>query len=177
MSNCNTPIKHSSHIGTSLLYTKINDPNYEFVNEYEQLKNPKYQLRSITFGHSVEFDNKLVIDLSSNRLFNKDISRSIKYLPTGSIFLNKTQTSIDSLSLGKRFNRFVPMFFIANVEISKSIYDGNSLLVKTVNHTYFYGFNFITYVNKKISISLFVIAPNKVINLELGGGVGISYSI
>jgi hypothetical protein len=166
-------LKGYSHIGTSFIYSNINDDNYEFVNKYEEIKNPSFS--GLNYGFTTEY-KKLVIDISSNRLTNLDISRSVIHNKTRQTFLNKTKTTFDSLSIGTKFyDRIVGSVFLANTKINKRIYQDRSLLGKEVKHSILYGINFNYFVTRETSVSVLAIAPDQEFNLKFSLGFGVNF--
>lgn len=165
---------YSTHIGTSLSYLKINDPDYKFVNEYESINSP--EITSLTFGQSFEFENKVVLDLTTNCLFNKSTSRSVISTTNNLTFLNKTKVTTDIISIGKRFKRVVPMIFVSNTKVDKELYYNNNLVGSAINHAWLYGINATYYITKEVSSSIFYIAPNDEMDLEGGLGIGFNYN-
>lgn len=108
LSTCNIVLANDArwNAGISYFYANINDPEYDFVDKYETLKNPKDQFKSISVGLSKFYDNNFNWSISTNRLFNSEIKRSVKRKSDGLIFQNETKTTIDSLLLGYRIKRF-----------------------------------------------------------------------
>ena len=175
--NCTKIAYYNSHIGVGVLHTEINDPNYDFVNENEQLENPKQQIRSVAFGHSIEFDNKISLTATTNRLFNKDSSRAVRNKQSGVTFLNKTKITYDSLSIGKRvYKRYIPYIFLANTKIDKKLYYNDVFVGEEIKHAILYGFNLTTYLTKEISVTSNYIMPNNEFDLKYGVGLTINYN-
>jgi hypothetical protein len=155
-------------MGTSLVYTKINDPKYKYSNEYEQLT----KLNSINLGYTKEY-KRFNISLYSNRLFNKPIKRKVTY--NNNTFTNETKTVYDAVQIGYRKGRLMPAFFMANTKIKKSLFLGNVELGEEINNIIAYGLSVNYFLEKNIPISLTYIFPNKEVHMEGGLGVGINY--
>ena len=88
LSTCNFALANDVrwNVGISYFYANINDPEYDFVDKYETLKNPKDQFKSISVGLSKFYDNNFNWSISTNRLFNSEIKRSVKRKSDGLIF-------------------------------------------------------------------------------------------
>ena len=164
-------------ITNSTMYTKINDSNYEYVNENEQVKNPfKDSLKSLSVGVSKEFKDNWTIIINTNRLYSKEIKRSVKYKANNAILENRTRLKNDTIQVGKRFKKLLPTVFISNVEVDKSLWKDNQFLGRKVNHTILYGVNLNYFMTKHWSTSMFYVFPNEEINLESGFGLTTSFN-
>lgn len=168
LSTCNFALSNDVrwNTGISYFYANINDPEYDFVDKYETLKNPKDQLKSISIGLSKFYDNNFNWSISTNRLFNSEIKRSVKRKSDGLIFQNETKTTIDSLLLGYVIKRFNPSLIIVNVEASKFLYYNNSLVGYENKRAIVPGFNLGYFATKNFVSSFSYILPNKELDLE-----------
>jgi hypothetical protein len=168
LSTCNFALSNDVrwNTGISYFYADINDPEYDFVDKYETLKNPKDQLKSISIGLSKFYDNNFNWSISTNRLFNSEIKRSVKRKSDGLIFQNETKTTIDSLLLGYVIKRFNPSLIIVNVEASKFLYYNNSLVGYENKRAIVPGFNLGYFATKNFVSSFSYILPNKELDLE-----------
>lgn len=162
------------NIGTSIIYANINDPKYNFVNEYETLKNPIKSIKSLTTGITKTFD-KVNITIQTNRFINFPITRMVIDKKTGINLQNKSKIINDTILIGYRFNRIVPSLLISNTKLEKSLYYKGNFQGKQTNHTILYGVNLLYLLSRNTNTSLFYIAPNKEINLESAIGLGINY--
>lgn len=164
------------NVGLSSIYTKINDPNYEYISDYEQIKNPfKDSLKSFNLGVSKSFSNNLTISLNTNRLFSKEVKRTVRSKRNGAILLNRTRIKVDTFQIGKRFRRWLPMLFISNVEVDKSLWNDSRYLGRQINHTFLYGVNVHYFILKDVSASLGYIMPNRELYLDSGFFTTINY--
>lgn len=177
LSTCNIVLANDVrwNVGISYFYANINDPEYDFVDKYETLKNPKDQFKSISVGLSKFYDNNFNWSISTNRLFNSEIKRSVKRKSDGLIFQNETKTTIDSLLLGYRIKRFNPSLIIANVEASKFLYYNNSLVKYENKRAIIPGINLGYFVTKNFVPSFSYILPNKELDLEGAFSLNINY--
>ena len=167
--SCNPSLAAVS-FGTSMMYTKINDPVYKYTNELEQAK-----LTSLTIGYFKEFDNKISVGAYTNRFLNKGLKRKVKANAT--YYNNETRTKFDAIQIGYRIKRVMPSLFIANTEVDKKLFYNGTLVGRQTNHIYTYGGSINYFVDKKTSVGLTYIAPNEEINMEGGIGLGINFLI
>ena len=158
-------------IGTSILYTKISNPDYNYVSEYERLG----ELDNFNIGYSHEINN-INIHLSTNRLFNKEISRNV-ITKNHLTFNSKVKTTYDSLQLGYIKNRIMPAIFIANTEVRERLYtlDRKIMLGEETKHTIIKGVNLVYFVNKNISANATYLLPDNELHLKGGLGFGMNY--
>lgn len=177
LSTCNFVLANDVrwNVGVSYFYANINDPEYDFVDKYETLKNPKDQFKSISIGLSKFYDNNFNWSISTNRLFNSEIKRSVKRKSDGLIFQNETKTTIDSLLLGYVIKRFNPSIIIANVEASKFLYYNNFLVGYQNKRTIVPGFNLGYFATKNFMPSFSYILPNKELDLKGAFSLNINY--
>lgn len=164
----------SFNVGVSAIYANINDPKYDFVNEYETIKDPLNSIKSITTGITKTFD-KVNITIQTNRFINFPITRTVIDKRTGINLQNKSKITNDTIFIGYRFNRVVPSLLVSNTKLEKSLYYKGNFQGKQTNHTILYGVNLSYLLSRNTNASLFYIAPNKEINLESAIGLGINY--
>jgi hypothetical protein len=163
-----TPALATITLGTSIMYTKINDPVYKYTNEAEQLK-----LSSINIGYFKEFKNKISVGAYTNRFLNKGLKRKVKANTTH--FVNQTKITFDAIQVGYRFKRLMPNIFVANTKVDKKLFYQNTLLGEKVNHIYTYGAGVNYYLDKKYTVNLTYIFPVEEINMEGGLALGINF--
>jgi len=163
------------NLGLSYIYTNINDPQYNFVDKYENLKNPKDQLKSISVGLSKFYDNNFNWSISTNRLFSGEIERSVKRKSDGLIFENKSKVTIDPFLLGYKVKRFNISLIVANVKASKFLYYNGSLVGYENKSAILPGFNFGYFANKNFIPSFSYILPSKELDLEGALSLNINY--
>lgn len=163
------------NLGLAYIYTNTNDPQYNFVDKYENLKNPKDQLKSISVGLSKFYDNNFNWSISTNRLFSGEIERSVKRKSDGLIFENKSKVTIDPLLLGYKIKRFNISLIVANVKASKFLYYNGSLVGYENKSAILPGFNFGYFANKNFIPSFSYILPNKELDLEGALSLNINY--
>jgi len=164
----------SVSIGISTIYANVNDPRYDFVNEYESAKDPLNLTKSINVGITKSFD-KLNITIQTNRLINLPLTRSVVDKRTGVTLQNKSKIINDTLLIGYRFGRFIPSLLASNAKLNKSLYYKGNFQAKQTNHAILYGVNLGYLLSRNTNVSLIYIAPNKELNLESAFGFGFNY--
>jgi len=164
----------SFNVGVSAIYANINDPKYDFINEYETVKDPLNSIKSINTGITKSFDN-LNFTIQTNRLINLPLTRSIIDKRTGVTLQNKSKIISDTLIIGYRFGRFVPALLVSNTKLDKSLYYKGNFQGKQTNHAILYGLNFGYLLSRNTNASLIYITPNKELNLESAIGLGFNY--
>lgn len=168
---------YSYNIGITSIYNNINEPGYQYVNEYEQIKNPvKDSLKSVSVGVSKNLKKNYVINITTNRLYSKETKRTTKHKRTNTALTSRSRVRADTLQFGKRYGRFLLMSSWTNLKINKSLWNNGNFLGRKINHTFVFGNNVTYFFNKNISGSFLCLFPNKEINLEFGCGVGLNYN-
>ena len=150
-------------VGVSNMYTKINDPSFDYVNEFEQIG----KITSVNVGYTKRICN-YTITASTNRLLNKSLRRQV--VINNYIMTSKTKIVYDSLQLGYMIKRFSPSIFLANTKVTRSITG-----YKAVNHAFVGGVSLGYFLTKKINISAIYLLPNQELYLKSGFGVGVNY--
>jgi len=156
-------------IGLSNIYTNINDINYSFVNEYEQVGN----FSGASLGIYRSFNN-FSFGLSTNRLTNVKSERRVVDKSVNN-FILKSETTIDSLSLGRLIGRFNPSLFLARTEVEKELFYRNKKVGGDYDIATLYGFSGGYFITRNINAGIILIAPNERLNLEFGSGIFINY--
>ncbi len=154
------------NVGTSIFYANINNPNYRFANEYEQIKNP--QFNSLSIGGTYISD-KISITFQTNRFYTQPEKRVI-ITRRGVLLQSKTKLTTDALIAGVRVGRFLPALVLSNNKLEQVILDN-----KTTKHAFLYGASLGYLIEKNVIISAIYIAPNRELNLTNAFGVGINY--
>jgi hypothetical protein len=159
-------------VGTSLSFLNINDPDFEYTTNSDQL-----QLSSISIGFNQRVaKTPFIVNISTNRLINREVSREVRSKKNGAIFINKTKTEVDSLSLGYQLGRYIPNAGIANVGVEKSIYYAGKFLGAKQQHAILGIFGLTYIVSKDISITSTFALPNRELNLDAGVVFGVNYN-
>jgi hypothetical protein len=156
-------------IGSSIIYTNIDDPRYKFVKEYEF--NPK----NLNFGYFKFFKNNLVLTIQTNRLYNPSSIRSVIDKNNGITLQNESKITTDNLLLGYYSNRFIPSLIISNIKLDKTLYYKSKKQGREINHAIVYGLNFGYLLNKNLNTSLVIIFPNKELYLKSALGISVNY--
>lgn len=155
-------------ISTSILYTKINNPDYKYIDDSEQLR-----FSNLNIGYTAEIKG-VFIGLHSNRLFYRDVVRKVKM--NGRTYNNKTKVRSDILQIGYRVQRFIPYLFITNTEVDTRLITDHKTYRRINNiNSYGLGVNYI--INQSVSLGFNYIAPTEEIDLEGGIGFTINYAI
>lgn len=165
---------YKTNIGLSYMYANINDKDFDYVNKYEMVKSPKDQLGSLTLGFSAFYDN-VNITISSNRLLNNDIKRTVKRKSDGLIFHTKTKTIIDSLNVGYNIQRFNPGLVLANVAMSKHLFYQGDQAGYLNKHAIVGGFSLGYFITRHLTPSIIYILPNSELGLESAFSININY--
>lgn len=161
------------NIGVSYLYANINDKNYDYVDKYESAESLKDQ--SFNIGASTFFKNNINVSLSTNRLLENPVRRAVIRKKDKLQFLNKTKTTIDSISIGYKIKRFNPSIVLANVKMQKSLYYKDNLVGKSSNATILGGVNLGYFITKNIIASTSYILPNQELDLESAFVINLNY--
>lgn len=156
----------SFFINSSLLY--VNSDSVDYVNEYETIKNPKDNL-NFSLGANIELDNKFNVAISTNRIYSPYSSRTILY--KGNTFELKNRTTIDTIAVGKRFKRILPMVFVSSVNEERRLVKDHKLINRYDNSSFVYGVNLTAFLNKKVSGSVFCAFPSGDLNYAIGLGI------
>ena len=158
-------------VGSSIYYTKINDPNFDFIGEWNPIKN----ISSINLGVSAQNEN-IIYRVTSNRLFNRSVERKVRSKKNGQVFINKTNIVNDTFYLGYQINRIQPSLFISKAIVEKSLHSQGGMILKQENiKTILYGFNLGYSINKNTQILGTFVFPNRKLYLEAGLGLGVNF--
>lgn len=164
----------TANIGTSIIYTNINEPNYNFANDKEQIKDGKTAFKSITYGLT-HFQNNFAFTIQTNRFLNSSIKRAVVDKRTGMTLHNKSKLTNDTFLIGYRFGRVIPSLLLSNAKLQKSLYYNGVFQGKETKHSFVYGASVSYFLTKNLNSSLIYIAPNKELNLESAIGLGFNY--
>lgn len=152
-----------------LSYLNINDPYYEYPNS---ISSPG----SIGVGISKELYDKWTVNFTTNRLYSKETKRTVKHKGSGTTLTMRSRIKSDTFQIGKRFDRFLPMLFISNVEVDNSLWNNHYYLNREIHHTFLYGINLNYFLNKHFSSSAYCILPNPELHLDFGCVLATSYN-
>lgn len=155
------------YLGTSVIKADINDPNFKFINEKE------LNINSLNVGVFDSYKN-FTLSIQTNRLINYPITRSV-VSQNGTVYQNKSKMINDTVLIGYRLDRFIPSVLISNTKLNKSLwYKGNYIAGQT-NHALLYGVNLGYLLTNNINANLFLIAPDKELNLKSAAGISLNY--
>ena len=162
-------------VGLSNIYTNINDNQFNYEDEYEQIGNDFSGNIGINYNTKYNSSSKLLVSLTTNRLFSKFSNRIILDEKENQFKL-KSRSIVDSLSIGKTEGRFNHSLFIARVDVEKQLfYNEHKLGTKFRDIVLLYGFSGGYFITKDINVGIILIAPNETLDLEFGGGLFINY--
>ena len=159
-------------IGTTLSLLKINDPDFQYTSNRDQL-----QLSSVSFALSERINKSpFIASISTNRLINRSVDREVVSKKNGVFFTNKTKIKADTLTIGYQMGRYIPNFGLTNVGVEKSLYYAGKFLMKKQQTALIPSIGLTFIANKDISINSTIIAPNKELNLDAGVVFGVNYN-
>lgn len=161
------------NVGVSAFYANINNPKYDFVNEYELVKDPLSSIRSINVGVIKPID-KFNIGISTNRLFNSSINRNVIDKRNNKILQNKSKFINDVMSFGYNVGKFNPAVLITNSRLEQTLCYNNICNSKK-NNAILYGASLSYLLKRNVSVSALYIAPNREFDLESAFGFNINY--
>lgn len=123
---------------------------------------------SLSYGYFNNIGN-YTGTIQTNRLLNKTQRQFIQSKSNGKAYELKSRLRIDTLLLGYKFKQFNPSLIITNARLERT------LTVRKVDNTILFGLNFNYFVDKNISLSTSIIAPNKDFGLVGAGLLSINY--
>ena len=153
-------------VGTSISYHKINDPNFEYEREFEDVN----KLKSINVSYVHHIDD-IVLSVGTNRLINAESKRKIRI--GGRLFNSSSSVEYDVITAEVRMGRWIPSLFLSNVTVEREIKDLNKYQSNT---SFVYGPAVGYMLSQKIVISLNYLMPNNELYLEGGSSLGINYN-
>ncbi|MDH3877845.1 MAG: hypothetical protein OET18_08390 [Desulfobacterales bacterium] len=156
-----------STIGISTSYFKESQDDYK--TDYK----PK---ASIIFNHIVEVNKKAEIGYSTNRFDNLIFDRNTYNitLKSGIKGINQQKITTDTLLLGKRFGRWLPMVNLTNARVDNKFIINNNVK-RNINTAILFGASATYFINKEYSISSAYIFGNQ--ELGIDGGFLITVSM
>lgn len=173
---CSASFAKSSSLvlGLSYLCTNTNDKDFDYINKYEEVKNPKEQLKNLSLGYSTFYKN-FNSTLSTNRIFSRKSKRSVIRKADNILFKSQTKLTVDSLTLGYRVDRFNPAIVLANVTSSNHLLYNGSVVAYEKKSTIVGGVQLGYFVTRNLIPSLVYILPNKELDLEGALTVNFNY--
>lgn len=162
-------------ISNSAYYLNFNDPNYQFKDNFDLIKQSKNYTKGINTGLTFK-PSKMILTITTNRLGNNVSKRNVIDRSNGLTFINEITTETDSLLIGYQYGRLIPSLFIANAKISKRLFNDTTLIGSDIEHAILGGVNLAYILTNKVSANLILIAPNKALHLQYGIGLGINYN-
>lgn len=162
-------------IGTTLSFLKINDPNFKYTNNQDQL-----QINNISVGLNYKIpDSSFIINAYTNRIiFNKAHTRTVRNKTNGNLSQVKTKVEADTFMLGYDFGKkIIPSFMVGNVTVQKGLYSHNTLTGEKTQHSFYYGLNLSYFIKQDFYLTSSFIAPIEELGLESGVIIGLYYKL
>lgn len=161
-------------LSTTAIYTNINDPRFSYKEEYEILRQPQTFVKSLSTGIAFKplEDKHFSVNISTNRLTNWQTKRKVHDSVYGLDYDYRTKTIADTILFGYSIKRFLPQIFASNISQQRKLYFQNELKSNTQEHTILFGASLGYLLTKNLMVSSFILAPNKALKMEVGGGVG-----
>ena len=157
-------------ISATTIYSQINHPDFEYSDRWNPIKN----ISSISVGLSLKKDN-YILGLTTNRLFHKPVTRSVKSIQYGTKFKNESNIVTDTAYIGYQINKWQPALFLVNARVEDGLYENGTVISETTKHAIIYGASLGYFLTKNIEALIIYVAPNQELYLESGLGLGISY--
>ena len=156
------------NVGTSILVTKYNNPDYQYDSHKDQFK-----ISSLNIGYSKIYNN-FIFGIYSNRLINNGLKRDIKI--NGKKYYQKTKANNDFFQVGLIHKRFIPSMYLINSEIRSKTFIGKKIISKQ-NHFTTLGFGSQYIIDKKINLGLTYILPIEEMHTEGSIAFSINFNI
>ncbi len=158
-----------SSIGIGTSYFKENQDDYK--TEYE----PRV---TINFTHIADFKKKVAIGYSTNRperLIADRRTNNIR-LKNGTSGINQQKITTDTLLVGKRFGRWLPMANLTNARVDNKFIINNDVKRK-INTALLYGASVTYFINEEYSTSLAYVKGNEELGIDFGLLATISFKL
>jgi hypothetical protein len=149
-----------STIGIGTSYFKENQDDYK--TDYE----PR---ATVNFTHIAEFKKKVAIGYSTNRpehLISDRNTYNIT-LKNGIKAINQQKVTTDTLLVGKRFGRWLPMANLTNARVDNKFIINNNVKRK-INTALLYGASVTYFINEEYSTSLAYVLGNEELGIDYG---------
>lgn len=156
------------NVGTSVLITKYNNPDYQYDTYRDQFK-----ISSLNLGYTKIY-NKFILGVYSNRFINKGLKRDIKI--NGKKYYQKTKANNDFLQVGWIHKRFIPSVYLINSEIRSKTFIGKKIISKQ-NHFTTLGLGSQYIIDKNINLGLTYILPIEEMHTEGSIALSINFNI
>lgn len=162
--------KSSISIGTTMSFLKIDDPNFKYINNNDQL-----QLSSLNLGlHYQPNKTAFVYSVLTNRILNRGVNRQVRSKNNNNIYTNTTKVIADTIMLGYQIRQFIPSVFLSNVNVDKAILI-NNVYKHDIKNSFIWGINTTYYLTKNINLTSSIVMPNKKFNINTGIIFGANY--
>lgn len=125
-------------------------------------------LPTASIGYFTNIKN-LTATIQTNRISNFVNKEFIKNKKDGKAYELKSRLTADTVSIGYKFGKFNPAFFISNVKIEKTI------TKRKINHAIIFGLNLNYFYDKNIAVATAIVAPNDELGLIVAGLLSLNY--
>lgn len=124
-------------------------------------------------GYATRFE-KIFLSVSTNRLLNSE-SSSIVEDTQNRQYQKITKSYIDTISSGIVLKeKYVPAIFISRASVENKLYGGGKFLGSEHRIALVKGVSFSLFVKKNVYTNVFLVAPEKKLNLKTSVGAGIN---
>lgn len=147
-------LNYNSYIRTSLIYTQLS--NSKPLNQYEQIKG--LELAGVNFGQTFYFDNNYVLQIGTNRLWNREQKRQL--IINNKQILNESKITSDYIIISKRYNNHIPGIIISNSKLRSKSYYKTNLVDNSTKHSILFGINYAKFMSDHVSWSASYIFGN-----------------
>jgi len=147
------------YLSLGAVYQKQNDKSFYLKEKI---------LPTASIGYFTNIKN-LTATIQTNRIANFVNKEFIKNKKDGKAYELKSRLTADSLSIGYKFGKFNPAFFISNVRLEKTI------TKRKINHAIIFGLNLNYFCSKNVSVATAIVAPNYELGLTIAGLLSLNY--
>jgi hypothetical protein len=147
------------YLSVGAVYQKQNDKSFYLKEKI---------LPTASIGYFTNIKN-LTATIQTNRISNFSNKEFIKNKIDGKAYELKSRLTADTVSIGYKFGKFNPAFFISNVKLEKTI------TKRKINHALIYGLNLNYFCGKNIAVATAIVAPNDELGLAIAGLLSLNY--
>lgn len=147
------------YLSVGAVYQKQNDKSFYLKEKI---------LPTLSIGYFTNIKN-LTATIQTNRISNFSNKEFIKSKEDGKAYELKNRLTADTISIGYKFNKLNPSFFVSNVKSEKKTKQ------RKINHAIIFGLNLNYFCAKNISVATAIVAPNKELGLTIAGLLSLNY--
>jgi hypothetical protein len=125
-------------------------------------------LPTASIGYFTNIKN-LTATIQTNRISNFVNKEFVQNKKDGKAYELKSRLTSDTMSIGYKFGKFNPAFFISNVKLEKTI------TKRKINHAIIFGLNLNYFCSKNVSVATAIVAPNDELGLTIAGLLSLNY--